>query len=276
MRPLLAPIARTYGYRLLTRLPPKHRSLPYAQRLLGGGPLVIPAGVASGCHLAPGLPITHVQGYGLVRGALEPSVQEALRRNVAPGMTVYDIGANLGFFTLVAARLAGPAGRVIAFEPVPESAEFARETARLNGLRQIRVDGRAVSDRTGRARFLQTAEASWSHLADRGPHRDTQITRDVWTVALDDAVGAGELPPPDVVKVDVEGSELAVIRGMSRILERRRPVVICEVHETNAEFVEAMAAHDYVVENLERPLPVAADGPTHGLALPAGRVRSSP
>jgi hypothetical protein len=96
-------------------------------------------------------------------------------------------------------------------------------------------------------------------------------------VAIDDLVERGDVPPPDVVKIDVEGSELAVIRGMRRTLERHRPVLICELHETNPEFVAAMRRHGYVVENLDRAVPVAADGPTHALALTLApdRIRSA-
>ncbi len=285
MPPLVATL-RTYGYRAVTRLTarrlhtlkttlPGRGALGLAQRLLGGGPLVIPGGPAAGLRLARGLRLTHVQGYGLVRGSLEPSVQEALRRHVAPGMVVYDIGANIGLFALLAGRLVGETGSVVAFEPSPENAHALRANVDANGMTHVSVHEAAVCSRTGRARFLQVAEQSWSHLADRGLHPDTEAIIEVDVVAVDDLIERGTLRPPDVVKIDVEGSELDVISGMRHALESASPIVICELHETNTEFVDAMTEYGYAIGNLDRPIPVADDGPTHAFAVPRRRLQAT-
>jgi FkbM family methyltransferase len=252
------------GERRLGRL-----ALRATQRALSGGWVKVPGGAGFGLRLSTEhLPIAHHQGYGLIRGVLEPGVQEALRREVRPGAVVYDIGANIGFFSLLSARLAGPDGRVEAFEPVPASAMAVRANAALNGFPTIAVHNVAVSDRHGSGTFLVPVESGWSHLADRGWHESTRRQLDVALVALDDQIARELLPPPDVVKIDVEGSEIAVLRGLSETLRSRSVVIVCELHETNVEILELMHEIGYAVENLDGTEPVAYAGPIHVLARP--------
>jgi FkbM family methyltransferase len=240
-----------------------------AERLLAGGSVAVAGGAGAGLRFSTDhLPLDHSQLHGLLHGVLEPGVQEALRRHVAPGMTVYDVGADLGFFSLIAARLTGPAGRVETFEAVPASAAAVRANASLNGYAdRIGVHNVAVSDRSGQGTFLIPSEHSWAHLADRGrqaAHRYTSV--EISTVALDDEIAAGALVPPDVVKLDVEGSEIAVLEGLTRTLRDRPVVVICELHETNAEVLALLGEVGYEAENLDGPEPVAEAGPVHLLA----------
>ncbi len=217
--------------------------------------------VLSSDHVA----IDHVQGYGLVRGVLEPAVQEALRRHVGPGTIVYDIGANIGFFSIFSARLARPGGRVEAFEPVPASAAAIRANAELNGLNAVRVHKVAVSDRAGSMKLWLPPERSQAHLIDRGVRRDTEEAIEVPLVVLDDEIAAGRLPVPSVLKIDVEGSEIAVLRGLRRTLAAHDVVVVCELHRTNAEVVAFAAELGYSVENLESPAAVTDAGAVHVL-----------
>ena len=215
------------------------------------------------------LPLGHPQAHGLLTGVLEPSVQEALRRHVGPGATVFDIGADIGFFSILSARLAGSRGRVEAFEPVPASAAAISANARLNGFGdRVTVHETAVSDREGRASFLVGADPTWSHLSDRGEDARATARLEVPVIALDERIGGGELPIPHVVKLDVEGSEIAVLTGLSRTLDAHRPVVICELHETNREIVELLTAHGYTVENLDGTAPVLEAGAVHILGRP--------
>jgi len=89
-------------------------------------------------------------------------------------------------------------------------------------------------------------------------------------IALDEEIAAGALPPPDVVKIDVEGAEIAVLEGMAGTLAEHRPAVICELHDTHREFAEHMASAGYRVVNLEgsRPVEDQASPSAHALALP--------
>jgi FkbM family methyltransferase len=234
------------------------------------GILRVPQGRGRGLILDMShIPISHAHAGALAAGSLESSVQEALVRHLAPGGVVYDIGANLGFFSLVAARLVGPEGRVYAFEPAPDNAEAIRRNAELNLVGNIVVIPRAVSSRRGTARLQIVDDQSWSRLEEFGGHPDTERVLEVETVTIDELVGDGELLPPALVKVDVEGAELAVLEGMRRTIEEHRPAIVCELHGTNEGFAGAMAEHAYRMVNLEGPAAVERDRDTkHALGLP--------
>ena len=100
---------------------------------------------------------------------------------------------------------------------------------------------------------------------------NTEQVIEVELVAIDDLLARGELRPPTVVKIDVEGAEIAVLEGMRETIERHRPAIICELHDTHAEFVALMAEHRYRLINLEGTIPVEEEGASaHALALPPG------
>lgn len=276
--------ARYWATHAITKLPDEQRRTwarrlrgravvaPFAQ-WYGRAPIPIAAGPANGMHVSTAhLPLDHAHAGSIVRGTLEPPVVEALRRTVRPGHVVYDVGANLGYYTLAAARLVGPQGRVVAFEPVPWCAEAVACNIALNGLAHAEIRAQAVGAESGRARLLVVEEASWSHLASTGRHAQTREEIDVDVVVLDELVAAGELPAPDVLKVDVEGAELQVVEGLRETIARHGPRIICELHDTNARFAALMDELGYRTTNLSGPWPVAdAEPGIHVLAEPRGR-----
>jgi FkbM family methyltransferase len=276
----LAPLARSYAYRGFTRLPhervnawrarPTGRaSVAALQRVLGSGPVEISGGLLSHALVDPSaLGLTHVQAYGFVRGALEADVQEAFRRHVAPGATVYDVGANIGFFSLLAARLAGPDGAVESFEPLPAAAAALRGHVALNDARTVTVHEAAVGARSGRTQLMTVGDGSWSHVAERGRHPDTQEVLEVDIVTIDDVV-AGGARPPDFVKIDVEGAEIDVLDGMAETIRSHSPVIVCELHGSNTEFLARVDAMGYVASNLDGPAGLAEAGAVHALAVRA-------
>jgi FkbM family methyltransferase len=217
------------------------------------------------------LPLDHAHAGLIVRGTLEPPVQEALRRLLAPGDVFYDIGANVGFFTLVGARLVGPSGRVVAFEPVPWCARAVGRNIELNDFSHASIRAEAVGATDGRARLLVVGEASWSHLESTGRHADVRDEIDVTVVSLDSLVAAGTIPPPDVMKIDTEGAELQAIEGARATIAEHRPAIVCELHDTNDAFLALMDELGYVTTNLDGPAAVAVAGPIHALAQPRPR-----
>jgi len=238
----------------------------------GRAPVPIAGGLAHLLYVSTAdLPLDHAHAGLIVRGTLEPPVQEALRRLLAPGDVFYDVGANVGFFTLLGARLVGPQGRVVAFEPVPACARAVAHNIALNDFAQAEIREEAVGAANGRAQLLVVGEASWSHLASTGRHADVRDELDVTVVAIDELVEAGAIPPPDVLKIDTEGAELQAIAGMRRTIERHRPAIVCELHDTNGAFVALMDELGYVTTNLEGPAAVAGAGPIHALAQPRER-----
>ena len=179
-------------------------------------------------HLNPRTGMTYFEGGG------EPEVQEALQEHLRPGMTFYDIGANIGFFTLLAARLVGKEGRVAAFEADPEIATRLREHVERNGFGWVTVEEMAVWSEPRTVFFARTDPAT---SPDRGlghivPAR-TEDTIQVSAVSMDDYCKSQ--PPPDFLKCDVEGAEVEVFRGAQRLLKEKRLGIICEMHSEENE-----------------------------------------
>lgn len=248
------------------------RALRAGVRWLEAGVLRVPQGYAGGLAFDMRyLPIAHAHIGSIAAGNLESAVQEALIRHLRRGGVLYDVGANLGFFSLLGAHIAGLAeGRVYAFEAAPDNAEAIRVNAALNAITNVEVMAVAVSDRAGRGRLQVVDDQSWSKLVDYGEHPFTERVIEVDLVAIDDLVASGGLRPPDVVKIDVEGAELAVLDGMRDTIARHRPAIICELHDTHAPFVAFMEACGYRLINLEGTIPVGEAGASaHALALPA-------
>jgi FkbM family methyltransferase len=251
---------------------PRARVMRAGVRWLESGVLRVPQGYAGGLAFDMRyLPIAHAHIGSIAGGNLESAVQEAMLRHLGRGGVFYDVGANLGFFSLLAAHLSGlEEGRVYAFEAAPDNAHAIRVNAALNAIDNVEVLAVAVSDRAGRGRLQVVDDQSWSKLVEYGEHPFTERVIDVELVAIDDLLRDGRLPPPDVVKIDVEGAELAVLHGMADTIARHHPAIICELHDTHAEFVEFMDSCGYRLINLEGTIPVGEAGASaHALALPA-------
>ncbi len=165
----------------------------------------------------------------------EPGKHKALARMLRPGMTVVDVGACKGDFTVFAARRVGPAGMVIAVEPEPANARWLRRSIARNRVTNAVVWEMALSDRVGTA-TLNRADVSAATSVSSGWHSmTTQLaaTRDrieVNTCTLDELVAGGAIDRVDVVKLDVEGWEMAVLRGAVETLKRQRPTLALDVH----------------------------------------------
>ncbi|HLM66817.1 MAG TPA: FkbM family methyltransferase, partial [Longimicrobium sp.] len=152
----------------------------------------------------------------ILNGTYEPEQTRLFEQHIRPGGTVLDVGANVGYYTLLASVLAGDAGRVHAFEPEPRNAEFLRRHAAINRRANVTVRQAAVSDRAGTARFDFGSGSGTGRLAHAG-------AIEVRTLRLDDYCTEHGLAPT-AVKIDVEGAEVAVLEGARGMLERYRPV----------------------------------------------------
>src|SRR5262249_22487274 len=168
-------------------------------------------------------------GLEMLDGAVEPKVQNVLRERLAAGATFYDVGANIGFFSLLGARLVGPSGRVVALEADPENASRLREHAERNAFSWLNVEEKAAWSRSGTVSFARCDPAT---SPDRGlgcvGDSGGVGTITVEATSLDDC--AERFPAPDFIKCDVEGTEVEVFRGAQRMLIDKRPIIVCEVH----------------------------------------------
>ena len=186
-----------------------------------------------------GLRIIPLEGdREIALGSYETPVQEALLDNVAAGGVVYDIGANVGFFSLLAARRVGPQGRVYAFEPVARNAAAIERSARLNGFVALEVFTKAAGAASGIAELNLARHIGGAVLASVGAPPDRRGSVSVEVVAIDDLIRERGLRSPSLVKMDVEGAELEVIRGMKATLQAHRPVVICELDDATEAGLE--------------------------------------
>ena len=159
------------------------------------------------------------------RGHPEPGLRDRLLAWLHPGGSFVDVGANIGLYTVAAGYAVGHGGRVIAVEPTPGTAEVLAHNVRLNGLLEtgvVTILQVAVGEAAGRAQLA-------THSEDSG-HNSLYLTGDedevvqVEVAPLDDLVPVGT--PVDVVKIDVEGAELAVLRGMRRVAEENPAMVV--------------------------------------------------
>ena len=157
-------------------------------------------------------------------GLYELRKQQALRRLVAPGMTVCDIGANAGFYTLGLARLVGEHGRVLAFEPLPRNLEKIQRHLSLNRVANVTLSDCALSDVTGTLRFSEGDSDFTGRISQEKGDLEVQSIR------LDQYLEERSLPDPALLKIDVEGAEARVLEGAKKLMLRVHPVLVLALH----------------------------------------------
>jgi FkbM family methyltransferase len=208
-------------------------------RWLGHSPLAyVPVRVRGG--LAKGARWTLLPYSMYWRGHSEADVENAIRQvGDLRGAACWDLGAHFGFFTVGLAFAVGADGEVAGFEPDPVSFARCQRHIRMNRLANVRLFHAAVSAEPGDADLLLYGDAglSTSHLAYPGESGVGATRFRVRTVRLDDLVAAGEIRPPRLVKVDVEGHGASALRGAGKTVERHRPAIVMSFH-TLDEFEE--------------------------------------
>ncbi len=171
----------------------------------------------------------YVNGYWI--GQFELPIQQALVQELSKGNTFFDIGANAGFFTLVAAKQVGPNGKCIAFEPLPENATCIREQITLNELNFCHVVEEAVSDHEGYASFsYDRPGTSTAHL---GNTKEGERSIQVKLSTLD--ATCRKWGYPDFIKMDIEGGEVDALKGASDLLSKYHPRLLIELHGEQCE-----------------------------------------
>lgn len=182
--------------------------------------------------------------------------------SVPPSSVVYDVGAQVGWYTLLASELVGPGGTVIAFEPLPTVARYLRRNVEINHCSNVQIVEAAVSDNDDTAAFFAKEDGSLGSLSSiYGP---TAMT--VKTVTIDSLVRDKTIPPPDVIKMDIERGELAALRGAASTLIEHAPVIFLETHghDMCVECSALLTSFGYALERVgascsliaQRPAPV--------------------
>jgi FkbM family methyltransferase len=189
----------------------------------------IAAGGLAGMHLLVDLQTE--KDYWL--GTYEPDLQAAILDLINPGVVAYDLGANIGYMTLLLAKVVGPDGLVVAFEAFPENAKRLATNVALNDLQErVRVIEAAVSDRSAPVRFWVGPSGKMGKIEGSGGRQETDKAESmiVQGYALDDFVYRDDQPEPSVIKMDIEGGEVMALPGMRQVLTQARSLVLLELH----------------------------------------------
>lgn len=186
----------------------------------------VDAGPARGVKFAVRMP----EDKGIWTGTYEAEFAAAVAAAVRPGSVAYDIGGWHGFFAgLMAAQ---GARETHVFEPLPENAFRIARLVRLNPRFDIRLHQCALGDEDGQIELLVAAQTSMAKISSSAFQPDAAADRRhrVELARIDTLVARGEIVPPDIVKMDVEGAEALVLRGATNVLEKHGPAIFAEVH----------------------------------------------
>ena len=184
--------------------------------------------------------------WPIVRNDFEPNELAFIANHVSPGQTVFDIGANIGFFSMALAKLVGPLGNVVGFEPMPFLHEHAVMSARENQFSHCTIHNVALAKERGTVALVYAPGSSnWggAFLSFDGSVLPDHATVSVPCRPLSDFVD-GNLP--SLIKIDVEGGEYLVMSGSLDLLKAARPVVVSEVHRGQLERVSGVKPREYI------------------------------
>lgn len=175
-------------------------------------------------------------GVAVARGVYEPNLQAAIEQTVIPGTNCLDAGANSGIFSLIMAKKAAPHGRVFAFEPFPRACDLLRRNTEANSLQNsISIFATALSDHAGAAKMYFPSNATINNYGTMFIPKEADLpitqnhlfdTVDVQTIRADDVIPRNQ--KISVIKMDVEGSEVAALDGMKRIIRKGKPTIFIE------------------------------------------------
>lgn len=210
-----------------------YRLGPLSRGLRGALNRAAPAGLSEASVAAGGLAGARLvldlqteKDYWL--GTYEMDLQQAIQDWVEPGNVVYDLGANIGYVSLLLARAAGPSGRVFAFEPLPANQDRLQRNLALNPELKIELIAKAAADKEGTIPFALHASDDMGKLQGAFGEASGDRTIEVQTISLD--TFAEQQPAPQLVKIDIEGAELLALRGMAGLLRTARPILFIELH----------------------------------------------
>lgn len=181
----------------------------------------IKAGPLKGCRW------TLYSGIRFVRGDFEPKKTAAVVANLHPGDVFWDIGGNVGYFSVIASRAVGETGRVVTLEPSPVNLAFLRQNLKWNNCQNVELLAMAAGPKEDRLRLDTSTGRGTHHIDQEG---DTVVAVD----SVDGLIAKGR-PVPSFIKIDVEGFEESVLDGMAETLRTARPLLLLAVHSPEIE-----------------------------------------
>jgi FkbM family methyltransferase len=165
-------------------------------------------------------------GIPQILGMWQEMYTDKFAESIYQSSVVYDVGAHGGWYTLLASELVGPRGKVVAFEPLPSVLTLLKRNVEINHCTNVQIVEAAVSDNDGTATFFALADGTLGSLSPSyGPNTTT-----VKTVKIDSLVREKIIPAPYVIKMDIEGGELAALKGAESMLVEHAPMIFLETH----------------------------------------------
>jgi FkbM family methyltransferase len=185
-------------------------------------------------------------GIRFIKGTYEPKNVEAIQKTVKQDDIAYDVGAHVGYFSVLMGDIVGSNGKVVAFEPRGLNLGYLQKHVSVNNCENIEIVSKAVGDHTGYARLETRTGSGTGYISDTGDE-DVEIT------SIDQLVESGALPPPTFLKIDVEGGEMAVLRGAKNVIGKQRPRMILATHgdEIDAECRALLKEWNYEMQDID-------------------------
>ncbi|RKZ27280.1 hypothetical protein DRQ20_00870 [bacterium] len=178
-------------------------------------------------------------------GMYEPEKTRLFYRLVRPGMTVIDVGVNKGYFTLLSAKLMGCKGKILAFEPEPSNCYWIRKSIEANKYDCIKLFELALADYEGEAMLYIGKKSGWHSLLPTGGNVKDETIR-VKVSTLDNVLKKEKIERVNIVKIDVEGAEMEVLKGAKNLLQKsERLFIIMDLHPQKGVKVEDVFSYLY-------------------------------
>jgi FkbM family methyltransferase len=201
-----------------------------------------------------------VSGYSFIRGDYEPYKTEAFLKNFSCGNILFDIGAHIGYYSSIAADINDRKGSVYAFEPRPMNIKFFRRHMKINNFQNVNLTEAAAGESDGYVQFDDNHGSATGFVSRDGNIRVRQIS-------IDRMVKDGELPLPDFIKIDVEGGEIELLKGLEYVISSARPKILVATHfpECHKYAENFLNRHNYRFQVLN---PDGVAGDTEIIAVP--------
>jgi FkbM family methyltransferase len=220
---------------------------------LGMSQVQVAAGGLQGCTLV--LDMQTEKDYWL--GTYEPELQAAIQHWIRPGSTVYDVGANIGYVSLLLGLRTGQEGKVFAFEALPANIARLTQNFSLNPIpAHLHTVHAAIVDRSAPVRFwVHSSNAMGKAVGSAGREHPEEYVNEIEVpgLSLDEFCYGSGNPSPQVIKMDIEGGEVLAVNGMLRLLAEARPLLLVELHGHAAARAvwAALMQHNYTVHRMQ-------------------------
>ena len=211
---------------------------------------VIPQGTRMPILQGPASGLRWIVGagnHGCWLGTYEYERSRAFAQSIARDDVVFDIGAHVGYYTLIAAKRAGPDGKIFSFEPLPDNFVLLHKHVAINHLANVNVMEKAVGAQNRRAKFSASTSRYQGRIADDG-------VLEVEVITLDSLWKADIVPAPTVIKMDVEGAEFDALQGAREMLSATHATIFLSTHGDEVrrqcyDLLESLTYHVMVDSN---------------------------